>query len=149
MSTERRAAERGAGPLFGPMSRKRRSLYGILLSLPLLVALVGLFSSCVTGSPLYLWKAAVGQAEILCNRKPIKEVLEEGDLDPEIRRKLELVLKVQGFARSELHLDTAKFGGKASKEKAYANTYVPSKSDRVDIVQLPNNINVISDKNKS
>ncbi len=89
------------------MSRKRRSLYGILLSLPLLVALVGLFSSCVTGSPLYLWKAAVGQAEILCNRKPIKEVLEEGDLDPEIRRKLELVLKVQGFARSELHLDTA------------------------------------------
>lgn len=68
--------------------------------------LLGSFSSCVTGSPFYLWNAASGQLDILCNRRPISEVLADPDLDSETRKKLELVLEVQSFARSELFLNT-------------------------------------------
>tara|TARA_B100001939_G_scaffold348200_1_gene373853 strand:+ start:106629 stop:107546 length:918 start_codon:yes stop_codon:yes gene_type:complete len=44
--------------------------------------------------------------EILCNRRPISEVLEDPDLGSETRKKLELVLEVQSFAETQLQLDT-------------------------------------------
>lgn len=114
MSTERRdqAADRSGSseqpqPAAGAKKGLRRLILWIFcLFLPVLLLGVGGFSSCVTGSPFYLWNAAAGQWQIICNRRPIVEVLEDPELDAETRKKLELVLEVQSFARDSLGLST-------------------------------------------
>ncbi|MCB1305505.1 MAG: aminopeptidase [Leptospiraceae bacterium] len=105
MSTERKG-DSWVSSASRRRTRPRYIRWTLLGAIPALLLFVAGFSSCVTGSPLYLWGAASGQVSILCARKPISDVLLNPDLEPETRRKLELVLKVQDFARSQLHLDT-------------------------------------------
>lgn len=86
--------------------RPRWRWAAFLASLVLLILiLAGALSACASGSPFYLLKAARGQLQILCNRRPITEVLQETE-DPKLKSKLELVLKVQEFSRQKLSLDT-------------------------------------------
>jgi predicted aminopeptidase len=53
-------------------------------------------------SPLYVLRAGYEEARILWYRRPIEEVLRRPDLEPATREKLELVLRVRGFAEQDL-----------------------------------------------
>ena len=65
--------------------------------------LVGcLLSAC---SPLYVLRAGYEEARILWHRRPIEEVLRQPDLNSATREKLELVLRVRGFAEQDLDFD--------------------------------------------
>lgn len=52
----------------------------------------------------YYRQAAAGQYEILSRREPIPEVLVRSNTTPELRRQLELVLRLRQFAEGELKL---------------------------------------------
>jgi predicted aminopeptidase len=67
----------------------RRRARGVALWL--LVAVAG----C---SPSYVLRAGYEEAKILWRREPITAILARPDLDPEVRRKLELVLDARRFA---------------------------------------------------
>jgi predicted aminopeptidase len=51
-------------------------------------------------SPTYVLRAGYEEAKILWRREPIAAVLARGDLEPEVRRKLELVLAARRYAES-------------------------------------------------
>ena len=70
----------------------------LALLLALLPGVAGL-SGC------YTLHAAKGQLRILTNREPIEEFLAKPDVDPDLRRKLELVLEVRRFAADVIQLD--------------------------------------------
>lgn len=72
-----------------------RYLTGILLT-PLL-------SGCLFN---YLVKSGYEQAKILNHREPIETALKRNNLSPELRKKLELTLKIRDFASKKLHLKT-------------------------------------------
>jgi predicted aminopeptidase len=55
-------------------------------------------------SPTYVLRAGYEEAKILWRREPIAQVLARSDLEPEIRRKLELVLAARRYAE-EIGLD--------------------------------------------
>jgi len=59
----------------------------------------------LTGCELgYYWQAAGGQLEILRKRRPIAEVLADGEVDEAVKAKLRLVLSVQEFGAERLSL---------------------------------------------
>ncbi len=59
-------------------------------------------SGCEAG---YLTRAAYEQARLLWNRRPIAQELARPDLDPDLRAKLETVIKVRRFAQDQLGLN--------------------------------------------
>ena len=59
-------------------------------------------SGCDIG---YIARSACSEVHLLWNRKPIETVLAKPDLNPEVRAKLELVLKVRRFAAYRLGLN--------------------------------------------
>jgi predicted aminopeptidase len=72
---------------------------------PILAPLLGLVvAGCTSDVPGYLMRAGYEEARILWRRQPIEKLL-DGDLDPEMRRKLELTLDVRRFAKDALGLD--------------------------------------------
>jgi len=52
----------------------------------------------------YYAQSISGQLSILNNRQPIEELLVSDDIDPELKRKLKLTLKIRDFASEELEL---------------------------------------------
>ena len=66
---------------------------GLFLALAILAAASG----C---SPAYVLRAGYEEAKILWRREPIATVLARSDLDPEVRRKLELVLAARRYAET-------------------------------------------------
>lgn len=74
----------------------------ILLGAALLASFALSASAC---SPLYVLRAGYEEAKILWRRQPIEELLRTDALDAEMRRKLELVLRVRAFARDQLGLN--------------------------------------------
>ncbi len=70
----------------------------------LLVAVVAAaLSGC--GAPLYVLRSGYQEARILWRRQPIEKLLQQPDLDPDVRRKLALTLDARAFARDALGLD--------------------------------------------
>ena len=65
------------------------------------------FPLWLSGCSLYLLKAGYGQARILWKRTPIRELLQDPTVEPEVKQKLELVLDARHFARNHLHLDVS------------------------------------------
>jgi predicted aminopeptidase len=88
--TKNQTARRGAHRLAG-------ALVPLALSLS--------FSAC---SPAYVLRAGYEEAKILWRRQPIERLLEQPDLDPATRTKLELTLAVRAFAADTLHLRAGK-----------------------------------------
>lgn len=63
------------------------------------VALACVFAIALAGcSPTYVIRAGYEEAKILWRREPITTVLARPDLEPDIRRKLELVLEARAYA---------------------------------------------------
>lgn len=67
-----------------------------------------LFSYISTGCLSYMASSAYNQVKILNSRVPIKKTLEQEDLDPKIRKKLELTLEVKTFAEEQIGLKKTK-----------------------------------------
>lgn len=63
-----------------------------------------LLSSCGAEEFNYLMSQAPGQIALLFGRVPIERVLKRKDLEPEVRRKLELALAVKKYAENDLGL---------------------------------------------
>lgn len=75
------------------------------LSAPFRTTLLAFLCLTLCGCNLpYYMQAINGQLSILAKRRPLKEVIADPDTSPEVRRKLEWVLKVQHYARSKLDL---------------------------------------------
>lgn len=68
----------------------------------LLFCLLLLLGGC---SPGYYIRAAYEEGRILWGRTPIVKVLAEDEVEPEVRRKLEMVLELRDFAANELQLN--------------------------------------------
>lgn len=79
------------------MRRGRRA--GIAAAVALALATLG---GCT--SPLYLARLGWNQARILLRREPIPALLARPDLDPGLRRRLDLVFGARDFARDRLGL---------------------------------------------
>jgi tRNA(Ile)-lysidine synthetase-like protein len=75
--------------------RRRVSLAGLLLSLLLL-------SGC--GTVGYYYQSIHGHFSLLGDSRPISEILQDKNIDPELRRKLELILQLRRFATEHLEL---------------------------------------------
>lgn len=74
------------------------------------VTVVALSAVLLSGcSTLYVLRAAYEEGKILWRRQPIAAMLQDGNLEPETREKLELVLAARDYAR-----DTLKFRVKGS-----------------------------------
>jgi predicted aminopeptidase len=73
------------------------------LALALLMVLsAGALAGCETG---YIARAAYEESLLLWRRKPIDAVLARGDLPPQLRARLQTVLKVRAFASDRLGLN--------------------------------------------
>jgi predicted aminopeptidase len=68
----------------------------------LICIVLALVAGC--SSLRYYTQAAVGGARVLLQREPIERLLARSDLEPELRRKLELVREILSFAIEELDL---------------------------------------------
>lgn len=86
----------------------------------LLAALTCLLAGC---SPLYVLRAACGEAKLLWRREPFATVLARNDLDPEWRRKIELVEAARVFA-TDLGLDVGGSFGSLSYVDAEDTVFV-------------------------
>jgi predicted aminopeptidase len=64
------------------------------------VAAVGLAATVAGCSPTYVLRAGYEEAKILWRREPIAAILARPDVEPDVRRKLELVLDARRFAES-------------------------------------------------
>jgi predicted aminopeptidase len=71
----------------------------------LLVVSVLVLAGCEAG---YIARAAYEEGCLLWRRKPIDTVLARGDLQPEVRARLETALKVREFARDRLGLNVGR-----------------------------------------
>ncbi len=70
----------------------------------MLLAAALLAAGC--GTPEYLVRAGWAEARLLWRREPIADLLARPDLDPDLRERLLLVLRVRDFARHDLGLET-------------------------------------------
>ncbi|MGH7554388.1 MAG: aminopeptidase [Longimicrobiales bacterium] len=77
---------------------KRRTLVALAL-----LALTA--AASLTCSPVYVFRAGIEEGKILSRRKPIQSVIDDPSTQPEIRRKLGLVLQARDFAEHSLALD--------------------------------------------
>ena len=68
----------------------------------LMVLSAGVLAGCETG---YIARAAYEESLLLWRRKPIDAVLARGDLPPQLRARLQTVLKVRAFASDRLGLN--------------------------------------------
>ena len=70
------------------------------------VMFVGALAMCSCGAEEfnYVMSQAPGQLLLLMNRHKISTVLKNKNLDPEVKRKLELVLDVKQYAEDEIGL---------------------------------------------
>lgn len=73
-----------------------------LILVALLVLGAGLLSAC--GPVAYLSQAAAGQLSLLRDARPISQVLLDPTTPPDVREKLQLVVRVRDFAHQELGL---------------------------------------------
>jgi predicted aminopeptidase len=70
------------------------------------IAAIALCATTLSGCEVaYLARSACTEVRLLWNRRPISAVLKKDDLNPEVRAKLELVLKVRSFASHQLGLN--------------------------------------------
>lgn len=68
----------------------------------------------------YYWQALNGHSEILASEQPISELLQEPDLDPQLRAKLELAQRARHFAVSQLALpDNGSFTSYADLQRPF------------------------------
>lgn len=67
----------------------------------LLLSMAPMFGGCRLG---YYTQASLGQLKVIWNSEPIEDVLKRPNLDPERRRKLELVQDIRRFAMDDLGL---------------------------------------------
>ncbi len=82
------------------------------------LAAVLLVTGC--GNLGYYVQSARGQIDLLNAREPIKDILARGDTPPELRSKLEYVLRVRDFASRELRLpDNASYRGYADVKREF------------------------------
>ncbi len=66
--------------------------------------------SCTAGAPLYLVKQGMGQATILWNRRPVRDVLADPGMPSDLKEKLLFMGRVRQFAKQRLQLqDTQSF----------------------------------------
>ncbi len=87
-------------PIVAFMRRERRRLWP-----PLFVAMLALLTTgCDTTR--YYRQAIAGQYQIVARQEKISELLARTNTPPELRGKLELVLRLREFAEHELHLKT-------------------------------------------
>jgi predicted aminopeptidase len=77
------------------------AIRALALAVVLLASATAL-AGCEVG---YIARAAYEEGRLLWRRKPIDTVLASGDLSPEVRERLETVLKVRQFARDRLGLN--------------------------------------------
>jgi predicted aminopeptidase len=70
-----------------------------------MLASAAVLAGCEAG---YIAHAAYEEGRLLWRRKPIDKVLARGDLPPEVRARLETVLKVREFARDRLELNVGR-----------------------------------------
>jgi predicted aminopeptidase len=70
-----------------------------------MLATAAVLAGCEAG---YIAHAAYEEGRLLWRRKPIDTVLARGDLPPEVRARLETVLKVREFARARLELNVGR-----------------------------------------
>jgi len=91
--------------LIGSAGNSRRSpIHGLRIRWFNLAA--ALFALLLAGCEIdYLARGAYQEARLLWHRKPITEELATGDLAPDARAKLEMVLKVRSFASERLGLN--------------------------------------------
>lgn len=69
-------------------------------------AALGVFTLALGGCEIdYLARGAYQEARLLWHRRPISQELAKGDLAPDVRAKLEMVLQVRDFARDRLGLN--------------------------------------------
>ena len=69
-------------------------------------AALGVFTLALGGCEIgYIARGAYEEARLLWHRKPITQELAKGDLAPDVRAKLEMVLQVRDFARDRLGLN--------------------------------------------
>ena len=68
--------------------------------------LLVIFGLGLTGcsSVEYYWQAVEGHTDILNREQPIEQILQEPDLDPELRGYLEEIQQARDFASNELGL---------------------------------------------
>jgi len=70
-----------------------------------IVVVLAALAGCGACSPTYVLRLGWTEARILMRREPIETLLSEGDVSPELRERLDLVLAARGFARDALGLD--------------------------------------------
>lgn len=81
------------------MSKRKTILGGFILALAAL---------SLTCSPVYVIRAGIEEGKILSRRRPIQRVIDSPHTEPEIRRKLELVLQARDFAEHALALNAGR-----------------------------------------
>lgn len=74
----------------------------VFARLPIVIIAGVILAGCGVG---YIARGAYEEARLIWNRKPISTQLSDSEVPPEIRDKLELVLKVRAFARDKLGLN--------------------------------------------
>jgi len=84
------------------MNRRYKTSAVIMVSALVLVSFN--FTACEEEELTYLMKVAPGQLALLMDRVPFEKVLNDPDLDPEVRDKLEFVLDVKQYGVDELGL---------------------------------------------
>lgn len=83
------------------------------------VAVVFNLQSCSSLS--YYQQAAVGHLEIIYAAEPVASLLQKGDIDPELRQRLELSQRVRDFASQQLALpDNGSYRHYADLKRRYA-----------------------------
>jgi predicted aminopeptidase len=80
-----------------------RRQFSVLLWLIGLAALTGLTTGCQSVS--YYSQAVHGEFEILTHREPIPKLIADPKTPANLKTKLELILKLRQFAKSELKLE--------------------------------------------
>ncbi len=88
--------------MLGRQNLARKIFYKPIVTFFVLICFC--FSGCKDEELRYLMKVAPGQLALLMDRVPFEKVLADPDLDPEVRRKLELVLDVKKYGVEELGL---------------------------------------------
>lgn len=120
---------RAPGP-DGGRPRRGSALLRSLLPLAALLTLMG----CGGCSPLYVLRSAYEETRILLARQSIEDLIENPELDPETRRKLELVLQVRRFAEAELGLHVGEAYASFSIVPPGALLHVVSAAEQTQLV---------------
>ena len=86
-------------------------------------AAAGLLSAC---SPVYVYKAARGQARLMASRRPIEKVIADPAAPPELKDKLGLVLDIRRFAEGPMAIPPTKNYTQYARVPGEAVTHVVS-----------------------